>query len=163
MPKRLNASKIAPLRPMMSHSRPYIGVKQQTDNKYEVPNQLAMFDFSKELPISVRRVATMVPSRLPRNVADHNPVRIRTKSACVTPGMLNWGSSSCVFPEGRPSVVSSEYFLRSVEGLAEISGVRSVAADAVVDAMSLDSETRLNGLIWLLSQRVLIVDVVSRG
>lgn len=56
-----------------------------------------MLDFSNDVPISVRSVATMVPSREPRNVADQSPVKMRTKSRCVTPGILNCGSSFCLF------------------------------------------------------------------
>ena len=36
-PNSDNANNIAPLRPRMSASLPYSGVKQQTDNKYAVP------------------------------------------------------------------------------------------------------------------------------
>lgn len=40
---------------------PYKGVKQQTDNRYDVPIYDDRFEALNSLPIGVRRVATTVP------------------------------------------------------------------------------------------------------
>ena len=60
-PNSDNANSNAPLRPRMSDSLPYNGVKQHTDSKYEVPMYEDWFDRLKNAPIGESNVATIVP------------------------------------------------------------------------------------------------------
>lgn len=61
-PNKDNAKSIAPLRPRMSDSLPYNGVKQHTDSKYAVPMYDDWFDRLKYAPIGESKVATIVPA-----------------------------------------------------------------------------------------------------
>ena len=79
LPNRVRAMSSAPFRPRISDKRPqtpksqrpclessvsyipYSGVKQQTDNRYDVPMYEDWLNLLKEPPIGAKRVATMVP------------------------------------------------------------------------------------------------------
>ena len=60
-PNNDRANSIAPLRPRMSESLPYNGVKQHTESKYVVPMYEDWFDRLKYAPIGENSVATIVP------------------------------------------------------------------------------------------------------
>lgn len=49
--------------PIASASRPYMGVKQHNDKRYDVPSHEARFEASRSDPMSVKSVATTVASK----------------------------------------------------------------------------------------------------
>lgn len=61
MPNKESPRSIAPLRPKMSDSLPYNGVKQQMDSENAVAIYDDWFDRLKYAPIGESNVATIVP------------------------------------------------------------------------------------------------------
>jgi hypothetical protein len=86
--KNVMAMRCAPLRPMRSDSRPYIGVKQHRVRRYAVPSHEAWLEAWNADPIGVSKVATTVPSRADRKVHDQMAAQIRRKRHADRPARL---------------------------------------------------------------------------